>query len=141
MVDDHDALLARALEDTDPRSPHLYVIDDELDDKLEAVADLAYNEIDVHTLALEALSALRAGEDAAQHLAAALRESQANYHAALDIIAHLTQGYDAIADPHGSVWYRSPILADEGESLTAPMSDRQWAVYTHAAQRATGTHT
>jgi len=75
--------------------------------------------------------------------AAALRESQANYHAALDIIARLSEGWDPTAHGlhNGPTWIRAPILADEGEPLTAPMSDRQWAVYTHAAQRATGAGT
>ena len=74
-------------------------------------------------------------------LAAALRESQANYLAALDDIAYLTRGFDARCFADHQTWHRSPILADDNETTEEPMSDRQWAVYTHAAQRATGTDT
>ena len=75
-------------------------------------------------------------------LAAALRESQANYHAALDIIARLTEGWDARSThddlPPDHAWFRDPVLAAPDEDTGPhPMSDRQWAVYTHAAQRAT----
>jgi len=81
--------------------------------------------------------------DRVRDLAAALRESQANYLAALDIIDHVVEGWDAKLMLDRPYWYRDPVLADDGEQYGLDeMSDRHWRVFCHAAQRAThGDHT
>jgi hypothetical protein len=68
-------------------------------------------------------------------LAAALRESQANYHAALDNLAMVIEGFEPA--PTGTHWHRDPILADDNERTIEEMTDRHWRVFCHAAQRAT----
>jgi len=83
----------------------------------------------------------QAASDIITHLARELRESQADYLAALDVIARLTTGWDArcLEDdiPHGHVWFRDPLLDEGGDEIRDPMSDREWRVFCDAAQRAT----
>ena len=84
----------------------------------------------------------QAASDIITHLARELRESQADYLAALDVIARLTTGWDArcLEDdiPHGHVWVREPILVDETDDIGPDeMSDREWRVFCEAAQQAT----
>src|SRR5262245_10022295 len=60
-----------------------------------------------------------------------------DYTAALGIIARLTTGWGANRRDLGPVWFRNPIIVDEGESCEESMSDAEWRVYCGAAQQAT----
>jgi hypothetical protein len=71
----------------------------------------------------------------ARALAAALRDLKADYHAALDNLAMVIEGFEPA--PTGTHWHRDPILADDNERTIEEMTDREWRVFCHAAQRAT----
>jgi hypothetical protein len=71
----------------------------------------------------------------ARALAAALRDLKADYHAALDNLAMVIEGFEPA--PTGTHWHRDPILADDNERTIEEMSNRHWRVFCHAAQQAT----
>jgi hypothetical protein len=64
---------------------------------------------------------------------------RADYTAALDLIARLTEGWDAVPNivPGRCHWQRDYDPPDPSDKIREPMSDREWRVYCDAAQRAT----
>jgi hypothetical protein len=112
MADDHDALLA--------------------------TADLAIREQRWHPDGFK-LSGPTVDQRLIADLAAAVRDLLADYLAALDVIARLSEGWEPW--PTGDRWYRDHIVLEDPSDGVAPMSDREWRVFCDAAQRATRTTT